>query len=163
MAGEGMTNERPCPGCGATPCVGTVTCQICGGPTSCHPWAPRQQCITCGMLRQAEQQRQMREHSGPLYELAVERGKIASAAWQKAGRPRKVTSVWVPTRGTDGTVVRDSNGEPVYEARWYLASTMRSAVPVEAKPEQVAAWQVYQESRASFEPRHGLPGRRPDA
>lgn len=109
------------------------------------------------MLSQAEQQRQMREHSGPLYELAVERGKIASAAWQKPGRPRKVTRVWGPVHDADGVIVRDASGDPVYEARWYRASTLRSGNKVAATPEQVAAWQAYQESRPSFEPRHGLP------
>jgi hypothetical protein len=105
----------------------------------------------------------VRERSGPLYELAVERGRIASAAWQKAGRPRKVTRVWKPVRNADGTIVRDSGGAPAYEFRWYLTSTIRSGIPVEATPEQVAAWQAYQESRPSFEPRHDLADQRPDA
>jgi hypothetical protein len=161
-AGDGMI-EYLCPGCGAMPCAGTVSCQLCGKLTNCRPWALRQQCITCGMLRQAEEHRQMRERSGPLYELAVKRGRIASAAWQKAGRPRKVTRVWKPVRSADGSMVRDSGGSPVYEVGWYLASTMRSATPVEATSEQVAAWQAYQESRPSFEPRHDLADQRPDA
>lgn len=105
----------------------------------------------------------MRERSGPLYELAVERGRIASAAWQKAGRPRKVTRTWVPVRSADGAIVRDSGGSPVYEVRCYLTSTMRSGIWVEATPEQVAAWQAYQESRPSFGPRHDPADQRPDA
>jgi hypothetical protein len=114
------------------------------------------------MLRQAEEQRQMHERSGPLYELAVERGRIASAAWQKAGRPRKVTRMVRPVRSANGAIVRDSGGSPVYEVRCYLTSTMRSGVWVEATPEQVAAWQAYRESRPSFGPRHGLADQRPD-
>jgi hypothetical protein len=77
----------------------------------------------CGIRRQAEEERQMRERSGPLYELAVERGRIASAAWQKASRPRKVTRMWKLIRSADGTIVRDSGDAPAYEFRWYLTST----------------------------------------
>src|ERR1700730_4161882 len=133
-----MTDEHLCPGCGATPCAGTVPCQICGKLTNCRPWVPRQRCFICGMRRQFEAEKQMRERSGPVYELAVERGRIASAAYQKAGRPRKVSRTWVPVRSADGTVVRDSGGTPVYENHFYLTSTMRSGMWVEATPEQVA-------------------------
>lgn len=163
MAGGGVTDESLCPGCGATPCAGTVPCQGCGKLTSCRPWAPRQQCMTCALVRQLEAEKQMRERSGPLYELAVERGRIAAAAWQRAGRPRKVSMTSVFVRDADGTIVRDSAGSPVREFRYYLTSTMRSGTWVEASPEQIAAWKAYQESRPSFGPHHDLGNQRPDA
>jgi hypothetical protein len=119
--------------------------------------------MTCALMRQLEAEKQMRERSGPLYELAVECGRIAAAAWQKAGRPRKITRAPRPVRDPDGTIVRDSGGSPVYEIRCYLTSTIRSGTWVEATPEQVAAWQAYQESRPSFGPRHDLADQRPDA
>lgn len=98
----------------------------------------------------------MRERSGPLYELAVERGTIAAAAWQKAGRPRKISRSSVLVRDADCAIVRKPDGSAVYEVRCYLTSTIRSGTWVEATPEQVAAWQAYQESRPSFGPRHDL-------
>jgi len=51
----------------------------------------------------------------------------------------------------DGTIVRDPGGTLVYEARWYLTSTMCSAVPVGPPPSRSQAWQAYQNSRPSLD------------
>lgn len=103
----------------------------------------------------------MQERSGPHYERSVTRGRAGSAAWNAAGRPRKVTAVSVPIRDADGSLLADADGEPQYETRWYVAASIRRKGDhrwkhglytrpdewVEATPEQVAAWKAWQASR----------------
>lgn len=44
--------------------------------------------------RQADAERQMRERSGPLYELSKQRSRLIGEAWRAAGRPRDPSRRW---------------------------------------------------------------------
>jgi hypothetical protein len=103
-------------------------CSKCGGKL----------CV-CGILRLADEQRLMRERSGPLYELAVARSRAGSAAWRSAGSPAKVTLVTV------GNL--DAEGKYHSELRWYLSAPLPRGEFVEATPEQVAAWEAWRATR----------------
>jgi hypothetical protein len=108
------------------------TCPDCGSSV----------CI-CGFLREAEARKQMREHSGPLYELAMERSTTAYTAWQKASRPPRITTVWMPVRDADDNVLHGADGEAVYEKRLCLAAALKHGQVVDASPEQLAARAAY--------------------
>jgi hypothetical protein len=99
-------------------------------------------CI-CGFRRSAEMNRQMQERSCPLYELSRERSSAAYEAWQKAGRPPRITTIWVPVRSPDSNIPRESDGEPVYEKRLVLAAAWKRGELVNATPEQIAARAAY--------------------
>ncbi len=72
-------------------------------------------------------------------ELSVSRVREGTAAWRAAGSPRRVSLV---TGGGD-----DADGRHNSEGRWYLTSSLRRDAPVEATPEQVAAWQAWRQQR----------------
>ncbi len=96
-------------------------------------------CIICPIRWMHEQHRQMRERSGPQYELAAERSRTASAAYRTAGRPPKVIGVTVGSLDADGGWHR--------EEHWYLAARYKQGERVEATPEQVAAWDAWRAAR----------------
>jgi hypothetical protein len=76
-------------------------------------------CIVCAMRRVHEQHCQMKERSGPQYELSASRSRVGSAAYRAAGSPPKVRSV------THGSI--DADGQWHGELKYYLARSMRRA------------------------------------
>lgn len=115
------------------------------------------------MRNRAEQNRQMRERSGPEYEKAVTRSREASAVWNAEGRPAAISAALVPVKFTE----RDGQRYGVdYETRYYLRKSMRRetrdaqgcrrvqwSIPdqwVEATPEQITAWHAYTQNRPAF-------------
>jgi len=96
------------------------------------------------MRNQLEQQKQMRDRSGPRHEKAVTRSRQGTAAWNAAGRPAGIKPVLVPVTFTE----RDGQRYGVeYETRYYLAKSMRHAGRftnpdewVEATPEQAETY-----------------------
>ena len=137
------------------------TCPVCGStmysrcPPGCvahknHDIRDGQlwRCLICAMRRVHEQYRQMKERSGPQYELSASRSRVGTAAYRAAGSPPKVSSAMVPVTfiERDGQLYGDK-----YEIRYYLAKSMRrGARPdewIEATPEQVEAWAAWQRQK----------------
>ncbi len=125
---------RPIEAAGQTPVTDVASaCPDCGSGLGGG------RCIICVMRRMHEQHRQMRERSGPPYDLAAGRNRTASDAYQAAGRPPKVILVIVGSTG--------ANGEQISEQRWYLAARYKRGEMVEATPRQVAAWAAWRAGR----------------
>jgi hypothetical protein len=87
--------------------------------------------VTAAFGRQMAAFKQMREHSGPIYETARERSRIASAAWRAAGSPKPVHLVHIA--GVRRYVIWGRARDP---ASWTLATDA-----------QVAAWYAWWRER----------------
>ncbi len=79
-------DPRDCNGCGYAPL----------SPEEEERLRPERERFMAAIARQFEVLRQMQERSGPIYELARERSRIISEAYQAAGRPRRVSLVHSP-------------------------------------------------------------------
>ena len=75
------------------------------------------------LKRMIEQHEQMRERSGPHYDLATQRGRIIKTAWRAAGSPARL--------------------QRVYGGQWYLYASWKRGDRQEATPAQVAAWEAW--------------------
>lgn len=98
-------------------------CPGCGRPRQ----SPDGRCIFCSMMRMIEQHEQMRERSGPHYDLATQRGRIITAAWRAAGSPARLQRVYAGP----------------HRIAWYLYAPWKRGHRQEATPAQVAAWQAW--------------------
>jgi hypothetical protein len=71
-------------------------------------------CLICSLRRQQEQNRQMRERSGPQYDLSVERSRIMNRAWRAAGSPQDPRRQWSKALQQVTSQIPDSERFNVY-------------------------------------------------